>query len=217
MAQTSMPTTPSITQGTRVLDDRLIRLFAVGCCQSLEEYVSDQRVQGALEIATAFADGCASSQELEQSRQQVLAAANELDQSLIASCALKAVAQAMHPIPQFVFSLTPIYTAEVHTRSARTNPRFAKKAQKHFQRDLLRELLGEPSGGRNRAALQPLCTNQVSRIADHIYRNDRFADLPILADALEEAGCVDEVVLSHCRFHSHHVRGCWVVDALLGK
>jgi hypothetical protein len=45
---------------------------------------------------------------------------------------------------------------------------------------------------------------------------DSFA-LPVLADALEEAGCTDEVILSHCRQSGEHVRGCWVVDAVLGK
>lgn len=41
-------------------------------------------------------------------------------------------------------------------------------------------------------------------------------DLPILADALEEAGCAETTILGHCRESREHVRGCWVVDALLG-
>jgi hypothetical protein len=41
--------------------------------------------------------------------------------------------------------------------------------------------------------------------------------MPILADALQDAGCEDEALLSHCRGDSPHVRGCWVVDLLLGK
>jgi hypothetical protein len=44
-----------------------------------------------------------------------------------------------------------------------------------------------------------------------------FADMPILADALEEAGCTDAAILDHCRQPGEHVRGCWVVDLLLGK
>jgi hypothetical protein len=42
-----------------------------------------------------------------------------------------------------------------------------------------------------------------------------FRNLPILADALEEAGCQDAEVLKHCREPMEHVRGCWVVDFLL--
>ena len=43
------------------------------------------------------------------------------------------------------------------------------------------------------------------------------ARLAVLADALEEAGCTDETILSHCRGPGPHVRGCWCVDQLLGK
>jgi len=45
----------------------------------------------------------------------------------------------------------------------------------------------------------------------------RYADLPILADALEDAGCDDEAVLRHCRDGGHHGRGCWVIDLILGR
>jgi hypothetical protein len=41
--------------------------------------------------------------------------------------------------------------------------------------------------------------------------------LAVLADALEEAGCIDAEALAHCRAPGPHVRGCWVVDRLLGK
>lgn len=41
--------------------------------------------------------------------------------------------------------------------------------------------------------------------------------LAVLADALEDAGCTDPDILSHCRSPGPHVRGCWVVDLLLGK
>jgi hypothetical protein len=42
--------------------------------------------------------------------------------------------------------------------------------------------------------------------------------MPILADALQDAGCTSEDVLNHCRATEwEHVRGCWVVDLLLGK
>ena len=41
--------------------------------------------------------------------------------------------------------------------------------------------------------------------------------MPILADALQDAGCTNEDVLTHCRGDGPHVRGCWVVDLLLGK
>jgi hypothetical protein len=57
----------------------------------------------------------------------------------------------------------------------------------------------------------------LTKLAQTIYEERRFGDLPILADALEEAGCTDADVLSHCREPGEHVRGCWVVDLMLGK
>jgi hypothetical protein len=41
--------------------------------------------------------------------------------------------------------------------------------------------------------------------------------MPVLADALQEAGCEDDEVLAHCRAGGPHARGCWVVDLVLGK
>jgi hypothetical protein len=57
----------------------------------------------------------------------------------------------------------------------------------------------------------------VTRLAASIYDKRAFDRLPILADALEEAGCTDAAILEHCRGPGPHVRGCWVVDLLLGK
>ena len=54
-------------------------------------------------------------------------------------------------------------------------------------------------------------------LASAIYAERAFDRLPILADALEEAGCDHADVLAHCRGPGPHVRGCWVVDLLLGK
>ncbi|MBX9627498.1 MAG: hypothetical protein K2X82_27100 [Gemmataceae bacterium] len=55
-------------------------------------------------------------------------------------------------------------------------------------------------------------------LARTMYEGRDFAHMPILADALEDAGCADEAVIGHCRDpHGVHVRGCWVVDLVLGK
>jgi hypothetical protein len=54
-------------------------------------------------------------------------------------------------------------------------------------------------------------------LAAGIYSERAFDRLPVLADALEEAGCDDPDVLSHLRGPGPHARGCWVVDAVLGK
>lgn len=60
-------------------------------------------------------------------------------------------------------------------------------------------------------------TETAASLASAIYTERAFDRMPILADALEEAGCNHTDVLSHCRGPGPHVRGCWVIDLLLGK
>jgi hypothetical protein len=57
----------------------------------------------------------------------------------------------------------------------------------------------------------------VPKLARAIYDDRAFGQLPVLADALEDAGCTDPAILAHCRGPGPHVRGCWVLDLLLGK
>ena len=60
-------------------------------------------------------------------------------------------------------------------------------------------------------------TDTAVSLARQMYEARDFSAMPILADALQEAGCGNEDILSHCRGPSTHVRGCWVVDLVLGK
>jgi hypothetical protein len=61
------------------------------------------------------------------------------------------------------------------------------------------------------------CSETARQMAQAITDEGRYADLPILADALEDAGCADEDVLGHCRGGVVHARGCWVIDLILGR
>ena len=60
-------------------------------------------------------------------------------------------------------------------------------------------------------------TTTAVAIANHMYQTLEFGAMPILADALQDAGCDNDDVLDHCRSPGPHVRGCWVVDLVLGK
>ena len=60
-------------------------------------------------------------------------------------------------------------------------------------------------------------TSTVVDLANAIYQEKAFERMPILADALAEGGCDHEEIIHHCRGNGPHVRGCWVVDLLLGK
>jgi hypothetical protein len=57
----------------------------------------------------------------------------------------------------------------------------------------------------------------VRDLAAHIYASRDFSAMPILADALLDAGCDHQLIQDHCRASKPHARGCWVVDAILGK
>jgi hypothetical protein len=57
----------------------------------------------------------------------------------------------------------------------------------------------------------------VPTLAQAIYEERAFDRLPILADALEDAGCADPDLLGHLRSAGPHVRGCWALDLILGK
>jgi hypothetical protein len=59
-------------------------------------------------------------------------------------------------------------------------------------------------------------TADAKALARAIDRTRNFGALPILADALQEAGCDNERVLAHCRASHAHVAGCWMVDMVLG-
>jgi hypothetical protein len=83
---------------------------------------------------------------------------------------------------------------------------------------LLREIIGDPfRPASSYPAWLPRSRSTVTRIAQTIYEERRFQDLPVLADALEEEGCDDVRLLDHCRQKGEHALGCWVVDLLLDK
>jgi hypothetical protein len=80
---------------------------------------------------------------------------------------------------------------------------------------LLRDIVGNPF---RPVTLNPAWrTSNVTGLAQAIYDDRAFDRLPILADALEDAGCDNADILNHCRDGGVHVRGCWVVDLVLGK
>ncbi|MBN9118666.1 MAG: hypothetical protein J0I06_05840 [Planctomycetes bacterium] len=81
---------------------------------------------------------------------------------------------------------------------------------------LVRDVFGNPF--RPVTADPAWLTPDVVTLARGIYEEKAFDRMPILADALQDAGCTNEDVLNHSRDPKQvHVRGCWVVDLLLGK
>jgi hypothetical protein len=80
---------------------------------------------------------------------------------------------------------------------------------------LIRDICGNPF--RPVPATRQSLGSSVQHLATSIYGKTSFDRLPLLADALEDAGCTDAELLSHLRSPGPHVRGCWAVDLVLGK
>ncbi|AWM42102.1 hypothetical protein C1280_02235 [Gemmata obscuriglobus] len=79
----------------------------------------------------------------------------------------------------------------------------------------MRDIFGNPF--RPVAADPAWLTSNITALVTGIYADRAFDRMPILADALQDAGCDNADILTHCRSEAQHVRGCWVVDLLLGK
>jgi hypothetical protein len=96
----------------------------------------------------------------------------------------------------------------------RSGPNF--DAERRIQCDLIRDLFG-PARFRAIVIDPAWLTSGVVGLARSMYESREFAAIPVLADALEGAGCDTCDVLDHCRGPGPHARGCWLVDLLLGK
>ena len=101
--------------------------------------------------------------------------------------------------------------SEVAVRATAYDP-----AEKAIQAALLRDIVGNPF---RPVTFDPRWRSEtVVALATGIYEHRAFDRMPVLADALEEAGCDHLDVLAHCRDpHQPHARGCWVVDLVLNK
>jgi hypothetical protein len=80
---------------------------------------------------------------------------------------------------------------------------------------LVRDIFGNPF--RPAAVDRSRLASDVVTLAQTIYDERAFERMPVLADAVQDAGCDDAAILQHCRQPGEHVHGCWVVDLLLGK
>jgi hypothetical protein len=100
--------------------------------------------------------------------------------------------------------------------AAKTKP---WEVERRIQVGLIHDIFGNPF--KPRPTIDPAWLRwndeTVPRIARSVYEEHRFGELPILHDALLDAGCDDQDILDHCQAPGPHVRGCWVLDLLLGK
>jgi hypothetical protein len=92
----------------------------------------------------------------------------------------------------------------------------ASKEEERVQTRLVRDIFGNPL---HNVPFNPSWrTEAVLALARQMYESRDFSAMPILADAIQDAGCNNNNFLDHCRdANTTHVRGCWVVDLVLGK
>jgi hypothetical protein len=181
----------------------------------------DERSRNAIELAERFAEGSAIEEELTQARRDAddvwLEWAYEGGSGPVSDAEMDASEAAYHAA----------WYAERAISAARSASDIAAHAlsyegkqsvEQESQCRLLREHFGNPI---HPASVDPswLAWNggTIPKLAQAMYDERTFDRLPILADALEEAGCDSADILNHCRKPGGHVRGCWVVDLISGK
>jgi hypothetical protein len=179
--------------------DRKLRLFAVACSRRIWSWI-DVLGQNAVNVAERFADGLADPAELRVARLACREAGENA--SWYAALSNSGIA------------------ARNAARSAEAGcdnslPGLSRAKELLAQANLVRDIFGNLF----HPVTLDFCwlTANVASLAQAIYDDRDFKRMPALGNTLEEAGCANADVLAHCRESGEHVRGCWVVDMILGK
>jgi hypothetical protein len=198
---------------------RKLGLFGYACWHRLRHLLRDERLREYLRLLELHADGRVPGPQLAAAREAAREARRRVDESTTASAREREVCSRL--VTWGGGSLGR-RAAERAVRAARDAAAWvadwAVAAEAKAQCDLLRDIFGNPF---RPVAAEPSWTTWnggvVGKLAGSVYEERAFERLPVLADALEEAGCTDADLLAHCRGGGGHVRGCWVVDLLVGK
>jgi hypothetical protein len=177
---------------------RKLRLFACACCRRVWETTApDDATRKGVEVAERFADGLLS-----------VAALIEARRTIPTEPEFGAVNWTMW---------APSMSPDMATPSAARYAEWAvgTEDERRVQANLLRDIVGNSF---RPVVIDPRwLTSTVVDLARLIYEERCFERLPILADALMDAGCDDDELLNHCRGEGPHARGCWALDLILGK
>lgn len=206
--------------------ERKMRLFGCACCRAVLNEFAPGLAGRALMAAELFADGDIKPDTLARVRTMVGAAlvhARREDRRagggylsyLLEACDAVCSAGPAGTAAQDVALATARAAADVPwanmNRDGEPPELFAEFAA---QCDLLRCIVGNPFAA---VAFDPAWrTSDAVALARSMYEARDFTAMPFLADALQDAGCDNQLVLAHCRAARGHARGCWVCDAVLG-
>jgi hypothetical protein len=198
---------------------RKMRLFGIACCRRLPDLMADPECRRAVRLAERLVSGQASSEGVNRLRarlkQRYLSMTGGGGSSLM--WYVGAAGNLLQDDDGYLKE-APIYAGDADLSRVWYCAAAASSwdsSEVQAQADLLREVLGNPF---HLVPFDPgWQTAAVARLAQAIYDQEAFERMPLLAEELVKAGCRDERVLKHCRKTGAHVRGCWVLDALLGK
>lgn len=199
--------------------ERKWRLFACACCRQIWQLLTDSRYRNAVECSEKYADGFANSLQLSQARNEAFLAEDNRDH--LRNYELAAPRRAAEPFEEISGGS---YQASLLNYDVCFS--LGEKADR-MHSTLVKDIFGHQFW-RYRIAIEQAWRSWndgiVVKLAQSIYDERQLpsghldqARLAILADALEDAGCTTQDILSHCRGPGPHVRGCWVIDLLLGK
>jgi hypothetical protein len=204
----------------RRLSERQLRLFGcAGLRWSCWYALTDERGRRAVEVMERYADRLATEAEREKAHREAWQSWEDSGGGEAFMLAYRlADGNAWMLLPGILAGIIEIWHEWLRAgkrplpsqRQYRENPRLDR---------LLRDIAGNPFGPRKVVPESVLAWNggTVPRLAEAIYDEKAFDRMPILADALEEAGCTDPEILGHCRGPGPLVRGCWVLDVTLAK
>jgi hypothetical protein len=162
--------------------------------------LTDRRSRRALDVAERFADGSASQEEVSNVRE--MSVLHRRNKGIEHAATLSLGAKPHLAGAWLIRAIDPFESAET-------------ASEERGQADLLRDIFGNPF---RPVTFDPAWrTPTVVALASQMYESRDFGAMPILADALQDAGWESEDVLNHCRSGGVHVSGCWVVDLVLGK
>jgi hypothetical protein len=182
-------------------------LLTVAIVRRVEELMLDPRSRAVLSVAEAYADGAATGDAIATAHR----AAYEAEDQAFPTQAAEFEANAARKVWNCWSDLGEAAGAAI---AAGAQPK-AIQAEKQEAIHLIHDVFGNP--------FRPVefdskwRSSAVTSLAQSTYDNRDFAAMPVLADALAESGCDNSTIVEHCRNGRPHVRGCWVVDLVLGK
>jgi hypothetical protein len=199
---------------------RRLRLLACAFCR-LSWHKLSSHTRKLVEAVEAFADGQLSEAEWTETQDDARAGVEDYGGSpstqaaSAAACDVSAVLEYWKTLAAWVWKVSWLVVAEL-TKWDGPSGTFPPPSEEFaVQAALARCVLGNPF----RPVTFSPCwrTDTAVALARQMYESRNFSAMPILADALQDAGCENTDILDHCRGPGPHVRGCWVVDLVLGK